>query len=315
MELHIAFSSDNNYATHLGVAIKSLIETSKNIERINIHILENNISDDNKGKLQEIVSDKASIFFYELSDLLLKLDKTYNIPKTISISAYARLFLSEILNTRISKIIYADCDAIFMKSLEKLWSIDITDFSLAGVLDHVGIDNKLKIGLQEDSPYINSGFLLINLEKWRQTRAQQKMISFIESQNGNVIHHDQGVINACFKNDIMVISPNYNVMTSFFDFKNVKEIEDFYGVNNYYHQDQINEAKSNPIFLHFTPSFSKRPWVEGSKHPLKEKYREYLSLTPFSINKLEKDKRPLKIKFLEKLYWLLGAKLYKIFFR
>lgn len=315
MELHIAFSSDNNYATHLGVAIKSLLQTSKNIERINIHILDNNISYDNKEKLQDIVSDKASIFFYELSDLLLRLDKTYNIPKTISISAYARLFLSEILDPKISRIIYADCDAIFMNSLEKLWSIDITGFSLAGVLDHVGVDNKLKIGLQKDSPYINSGFLLINLEKWRTTNAQHKMIAFIESQNGNVIHHDQGVINACFKDDIMVLAPNYNVMTSFFDFKNVKAIEDFYGVNNYYSQDQINEAKNNPIFLHFTPSFSKRPWVKGSRHPLKEKYREYLSLTPFKINKLEEDKRPLKIKFLEKLYWLLGAKLYKTLFK
>lgn len=315
MELHIAFSSDNNYAIHLGVAIKSLLETNTNFDEIYIHVLDNKISKENKEKLKEIVSDKAYLFFYELSDLLLTLEKTYKIPQTISISSYARLFLSEILDKEISKIIYADCDAIFMKPLEHLWRAGIENFSLAGVLDHVGVDNKLKIGLEKDSSYINAGFLLINLEKWRQTSAQQKMISFIESQNGNVIHHDQGVINACFKDDMMILAPNYNVMTSYYDFKNAEEIKDFYSVNNYYTKEQIEEAKNDPIYLHFTPSFSKRPWVEGAKHPLKEKYVEYLMKTPFKTTILEKDSRPIKIKLLEKIFWVFGAKFYKSLFK
>lgn len=315
MELHITFSSNNNYAPHLGVALLSLLETNKNFEQINIHILDNNISNENKEKLKEITSNKANLFFYELSKLLLKLDETYKIPKTISISAYARLFLTEVLDKRISKIIYADCDAIFMNSLEKLWSTDLSDFSIAGVLDHVGIENKLKIGLQKESPYINSGFLFINLEKWRLIHAQQKMLTFIKSQNGNVKHHDQGVINACFKNDIFILEPNYNVMTSFFDFKNIEEIECFYESINFYKQEQIDEAKNSPTFLHFTHSFSKRPWVKGSRHPLKVKYFEYLMKTPFKNNKLETDNRPLKIRILEEVYWLLGVKLYKSLFR
>lgn len=315
MELNIAFSSDNNYATHLGVAILSLLENNKNFEQIYIHILDNGISLENKNKLREIAYSKADIFFYELSNLLLTLEIKYNIPNTISISAYARLFLSEILDKGITKIIYADCDAIFMNSLDKLWSLDLSNFSLAGVLDHVGVENKLKIGLKEDSPYINSGFLLINLDKWRNTNVQYKMLSFIGMQEGDVIHHDQGVINACFKNDIMLLKPNYNVMTSFFDFKSVNAIKEFYGVINYYSQEQIVEAKRNPIFLHFTPSFSKRPWVKGSVHPLKKKYLEYLSKTPFKNNMLQKDNRDFKIKLLEKIYWIFGARIYKILFK
>ena len=315
MDLHIAFSSDNNYVAHLGVAIISLLENNRKLNIINIHVLDNNISFENKERLKEIVSNKASIYFYELSELLGKLDKQYNIPKTISISAYARLFLSEILDKKISKIIYADCDALFMDSLEKLWSIDISQNSVAGVLDHVGIQNKLKIGLKKDDYYINSGFLLINLEKWRETRALEKMLYFIESKNGNVTHHDQGVINACFEDDILILPPHYNVMTSFFDFRDVESIKHYYGIANYYSQNDINEAKKNPVFVHFTPSFSKRPWVEGAKHPLKEKYVEYLMKTPFKTTILEKDNRPIKIKLLEKIFWVFGAKFYKSLFK
>ena len=315
MDLHIAFSSDNNYVAHLGVAIISLLENNRKLNIINIHVLDNNISFENKERLKEIVSNKASIYFYELSELLGKLDKQYNIPKTISISAYARLFLSDILDENISKILYVDCDALFMDSLEKLWSIDISQNSVAGVLDHVGIQNKLKIGLKKDDYYINSGFLLINLEKWRKTNALKQMLYFIESKNGNVTHHDQGVINACFEDDILILPPHYNVMTSFFDFRDVESIKHYYGITNYYSQNDINEAKRNPVFVHFTPSFSKRPWIEGSKHPLKGIYKEYLLKTPFKNNEQQKDKRPFKMLFLEKLFWVFGAKIYKFLFK
>lgn len=315
MVLHIAFSSDNNYVAHLGVAIISLLENNRKLNIINIHVLDNNISFENKERLKEIVSNKASIYFYELSELLGKLDKQYNLPKTISISSYARLFLSEILDKKISKIIYADCDAMFMNSLEILWSLDIEKKSIAGVSDHVGVDNKIKIGLEINSPYINAGFLLINLEKWRETRALEKMLYFIESKNGNVTHHDQGVINACFEDDILILPPHYNVMTSFFDFRDVESIKHYYGITNYYSQNDINEAKKNPVFVHFTPSFSKRPWVVGSKHPLRGIYKEYLLKTPFKNNEQQKDNRPFKIRFLEKLFWVFGAKIYKFLFK
>ena len=315
MDLHIAFSSDNNYVAHLGVAIISLLENNRNFDMVNIHVLDNGISDENKNKLKEIVFSRANIFFYELSSLLSKLGEKYKIPKTISISSYARLFISEILDQNITKIIYADSDALFMQSLDKIWSLDLSHFSIAGVLDHVGVENKKKIGIQEDSLYINAGFLLINLEKWRSIKAHKKMITFIESKKGNVIHHDQGVINACFEDDILILPPHYNVMTSFFDFRDVESIKHYYGIANYYSQNDINEAKKNPVFVHFTPSFSKRPWIEGSKHPLKGIYKEYLLKTPFKNNEQQKDKRPFKMLFLEKLFWVFGAKIYKFLFK
>ena len=48
MDLHIAFSSDNNYVAHLGVAIISLLENNRKLNIINIHVLDNNISFENK---------------------------------------------------------------------------------------------------------------------------------------------------------------------------------------------------------------------------------------------------------------------------
>jgi hypothetical protein len=91
-------------------------------------------------------------------------------------------------------------------------------------------------------------------------------------------------------------------MTSFFDFKDVNAIKYYYGVDNYYSQNEINEAKKSR-FCPFYPSFSKRPWVEGSRHPFKNTYYNYLLKTPFKNNELQKDERSFKMLFLEKLFW------------
>lgn len=314
MHLHIAYASDDNYVQYLGVSLVSLLDNNKEFERISIHILDNSLSDSNRKRLKWIVEQyQREIVFYGLKNLLDSLKK-FEIPNTISISSYSRLFLSELIDSNINKIIYADCDSVFNASLKDLWEIRLDDYSIAAVEDHVGIDNKINIGIKDSDRYINAGFLLMNLVKIRNEGGLNKMMNIIKKYNGKVQHHDQGVINAAFDADIFYLHPKYNTMTSFYDFKNVLSIEDYYGATKYYSQEIINEAKENPIFIHLTPGFSKRPWVKGCRHPLKDKYWKYLAMTPWKNELEQEDKRQLKYKLIEKIYWIFGYKIYKIIF-
>lgn len=314
MHLHLAYASDDNYVQHLGASLVSLFDNNKEFEMISIHILDNNLSDSNRNRLKWIAEQyQREIVFYKLKNLLNSLNK-FEIPNTISITAYSRLFLSELIDPNIDKIIYADCDSIFNGCLKSLWEMNVDNFSIAAVEDHVGINNKIKIGISASCRYVNSGFLLMNLVKIRNEAGLDKMMNVIKKYNGKVQHHDQGVINAAFDNDILYLHPQYNTMTSFYDFKNVLSIEDYYGATKYYAQEIINEAKENPIFIHFTPGFSKRPWIKGCRHPLKKKYLKYLATTPWNEEVVQEDTRPLKYKLIEKIYWIFGYKIYKIIF-
>lgn len=313
--LHIAFSTDDNYVQHLAACIVSLLENNKNFEKIIIHILENGVSVESKKKLEQLVhSYHHKIDFYEVQDLLMSLNKNYQIPATISISSYARLFLSKLLSSDIEKIIYADCDALFLGSLQELWNSDFGDCILMGAQDHVGEANKIAIDLHKNANYINAGFLLLNLKKIREESYLDKMIQFIAGRGGVVMHHDQGIINGVFKDNIIFLPAKYNVMTSFFDFKTVEDIKKYYQTENYYTQQEINDAKVNPVFLHLTPGFSKRPWIKGSRHPLKAKYWEYLQKTPWKQEKPQIDQRNLKYKVIENVFWIFGPRFYKKLF-
>lgn len=315
MHLHIAFSSDNNYVQHLGVAMVSLLENNKEMEAITVHILDNGITEDSQNKLKRIATQyKRNIKFYQLESLLATL-QTQNIPNTIAIAAYSRLFLPMLLDASISEIIYADCDAIFESSLQELLTIDKTDCTIAGVEDHVGPANKTAIGIPADARYINSGFLYMNLKKMREHDATTKMLDFIKKYNGNVQHHDQGVINGIYHNDIYYLPPRYNAMTSFWEFKNANEMEAYYGASAYYPDNMLVEAKNNPVFVHFTPGFSKRPWVKNCRHPLRNRYHYYKSLTPWKAIPLQPDKRSLKFKMLDFIFNTFGSRFYKGLFK
>lgn len=300
MHLHIAYSTDDNYAQHTGVSLISLYEHNQECEEISVYIIENDISTINKNLLKNIAIEyKRTVQFISLKEYMkyLKLNMEYK----ISINSYARLFLSSMVGEQIEKILYLDCDSIILGSLQELWETDLEGYYLAGVKDTVSKKTKTKIGLSQDDEYINAGMVLINLKAWREHQIEQQFLDFIALYNGNVFHHDQGTMNGVCKGKIKILSPKYNVMSTFFTMKR-KEIDIYYDMEDYYTAKDLKDAVNNPIFVHFTPAFVNRPWIKGCKHPLKGEYEKYLKMTPWKNEALWNDKRKIGEKIVAFLY-------------
>lgn len=307
--LQIVFASDDTYAQHLGVAILSLFESNKSFITINVFILDNQITKSNKDNLYEILKNYVgrNIFFIEINSKLEFLKRKYRIPHSISISSYSRLFLTELLETHIDKVIYVDSDGLFLQSLHDLWSTDLNNNSIAGVKDIVDVQFKIKIGLEKTGNYINAGFLLINLKKWRDENTFAKFIKVIVQHGGSVPHHDQGILNSVFRDKILVLSPKYNVLSTFYEFSDVAKMQNYFSLDHYYTQKEFDDAKQNPVFLHFTPSYSKRPWFLHSRHPKKDSYLALLKNTNWRDYTLQKDNRKITLLMLDFIFWNFGS--------
>lgn len=301
MRLVVVYSSDNNYVQHTGVSILSLLDNNKHFKDISIYVIDNEISEDNKEKLVEICkSYKRKIIFIDFNKYkgLLKLNMKWN----ISISSYARLFISSMLPDDINKVLYFDCDTIIVNKLNELWNMDMSDSYVAGVADTINSSTKSAVGINKDGNYINAGMLLINLRKWREDNIQDRFIKFIDNKNGSVTHHDQGVINGILYRNSKILKPNFNLMTVYYIMKR-EDIISYYGIDNeFYSEEIIKEALANPVCIHFTPGFTTRPWVKGCKHPKKQLYLDYLNKTPWKYSKLEHDKSKIRVKFINWLF-------------
>jgi lipopolysaccharide biosynthesis glycosyltransferase len=313
MHLHIAYSSDNNYVPFLGTSIVSLLENNKIFKNITLHILSINIAKESKTKLESLVENyDREVVFYDFSNLKDRLDGIS--IESIAISSYARLFLTDVLPDEITRIIYLDCDSIITGSYEELWSTPIEGHYIMGVKDVIPDFFKDSIGLDKNDNYVNAGMLYMNIEKMKENNAKKMINEFMNSFDGEIPHHDQGVMNGLYSKSCEILHPKYNCMTPF-TLMSSEQLRIFYNINEFYSDEELNEAVENPIFIHFTESYLTRPWVKGSKHPFVNEFLKYKAMTPWHDVSAISDNRSFKLKFVAFLFKLLPFSIFTTLLR
>lgn len=279
--MHIVYSSDDNYAQHLGASIYSLLSHNSDSDAT-LHIIDNGISPDSKDKLLRIVRSfpHARIRWIDFSQWSQKL--TLHMRWPISLSSYGRLFIGSMLPADVSRCLYLDCDMIICNSLKPLWNWDMHGATVAAVQDTVCADTKESVGACPSEPYFNAGLLLIDLEKWRMFDIEQKCLDFIAQHHGSVTHHDQGVLNGIFHRDVSILPLQYNVMTIHYILTRSKALKYFREESPFYSEEEISQAKAHPVILHYTPSFTSRPWIKACRHPHRKLYWDAIAQTPWA---------------------------------
>lgn len=296
--MNILYSSDDNYVRISMISIASLLENNMEEKKINIYYIDDGISYSNKEELVNLVKKfKRNLIFIESEKLNTEFIEKTNYPK----AGYLRLLISNIISE--DKIIYIDCDTLILGPLKEIWNIELSNYAVAGTLDTVQNYVATSIGMETNERYINAGVLLLNLDYWRKNKIEDKIIKFFNQYNGRVPHHDQGVINGVLKNKILIMKPQYNLMSQFFIYK-ANELKKMYNLKNFYSQKQINDAIDKPIIVHFLNKFYGRPWELQCKHPLVLKYDEYAYKYSINLDKkyVKKNKKVL-----------IGETLYKLF--
>lgn len=122
MKINICYASDENYVMPLSVSLYSFLEHHQEIEQILIHILGNKITHDSQEKIKEIALEfNRELTFYDLSEKLESIYLQNNIPNTIAITSYSRLFIDEFLPAKLEgTLLYVDCDTLFLGGIDKI---------------------------------------------------------------------------------------------------------------------------------------------------------------------------------------------------
>ena len=301
IEMNILFSSDYNYARHLGGAIYSIL-CHNEMEKIHFFVINNRISEANIEKIEQLIKgyENAEISFVPFDKFERQLH--LNLAWPISLSSYARLFVGEMLPADVDRVLYLDCDMLVNANLSNLWNTEMGEYVLGAVQDQVSESVKLAIGLSLSDQYFNAGMLLIDLGKWREAKMGEECLQFIASHNGKVLHHDQGVLNGVLSHLWYRLPLKYNVMTIHY-MMSQSGIKKFYGDEaSFYDKDEMTLAKREPVILHYTPSFTTHPWEQHCKHPLQFYYNEALKMTPWKDYPLEKEKNPWYVKIINFYY-------------
>lgn len=271
--MNVIYASDNRFAPILAVSLTSLYRTNKDV---NVLIIENGISKENKELLNNIATKHSApgIIYGKGRDIesdtgiAMKKDRG-------SLAQFGRLFFEKLIPESWEKIIYLDCDTLILKSLEGLWKQDLGNYPAGGIRDAFSKENYRMLGISIKDVLINSGVMLIDVTKWREQQIEKKIISYIRYCNGQMPQGDQGIINYVLRGKIRQLPPEFNVVEYLYDFS-YDEVLLYRKPINYYSRQQIKEAKEAPVVVHFTTSFaSVRPWQGDSSNPYGEVWKGY----------------------------------------
>ncbi|MGB4653862.1 MAG: glycosyltransferase [Bacteroidales bacterium] len=182
--MNVLYCGDKNIEDGLIISVLSLIEHTK--EELNVYVMTAQFSYKNKEYLkvgEETVSilrqylKKAN----QLSDIkLLDITQLFKseLPTANMRTRFTPCCMLRLLADRVEelpdKLLYLDNDVVCRKSIDEFYNQDISDVEFVGILDHYGSWLFRKKPFKRN--YVNSGVLLMNLSKIRETGLFKKAL-------------------------------------------------------------------------------------------------------------------------------------------
>ena len=212
--MEIVACLDKGFVMPTGVMMYSVCMNNQDTEIMFHLVVDESVTDADRNDLKRTVEsfEGKKVTFYTVNSRNFQempaLVKGYRITQ----SAYYRLFLTEILPTNLDKVLYLDGDIIVRHSLLPLWNTDLTNSSLAAVIDYEEETMSFyeRLNYPRRYSYFNSGVLLINLKYWREHDVVKVFNSYIEEHRSDIVYHDQDVLNAVFYNKKILLPIKYN---------------------------------------------------------------------------------------------------------
>ena len=278
-DIHISFSTDDNYCPIMGIALQSMIEHMNSKSNYHVYILDDNISAGNKSIIYQMGKNIKNLFihFINIQDHKSKIKNVF-VDRHLSIATYYRFFLPELLPD-IDKILYLDTDIIINEDIADLYNTDISKNIIGGCRDLAVVhcdfwDFKksheiLKsLGYKNSYDYINAGVILFNLKKMRKQNTTEKLLDI--ALNHSFVFHDQDAINLVCDGDIKILDGKWNFITHL-----SPEIYPYHVKQDIY----TRIATNNIGIIHYAGA--SKPWNNGMNSLLSGAWWKVAAMSPF----------------------------------
>lgn len=302
--MNVAYSTSDLYSELAATSIASLLENSKDVDEINVYVIDIGISEKHRQDLLDLAAAYGRHLEF-LEDLNVEdIAHTKIDVGRWHISTFSRLFLLHVLPESMDKIIYIDCDMIIRHSLKTLWEMDMEGTWCMSADDCRGKMYRKDIGIPMDSIYTNNGLMVIDLDAWRKNDVESKFIDFINEYHGDITYMDQGVLNGVFQplKKVKLLPISYNAQTVCYDL-GYDGLQACRKPVWAYTRDEFERGIGDPTVVHFTTCFMSgtRPWFKVDHHPYRVEFLKYRSLTAWKDEPLWDDKTPEKKKLMTKV--------------
>ena len=252
--MNILVTINAQYINQLNVLLNSIQKSNKN-ENFDIYILNRDL---NEKQIEEIKKGLDLEKFY-IKNIKINEEEISNLPvyeQRYPLEIYFRIFAAKYLPSNIDRVLYLDADTLVINKLNELYDMDFEGnyfIATTHIRKMLHKFNEIRLGIEKDEPYINTGVLLMNLKELRKIKIENEGINFIEKNKKKLILPDQDIISAIYGNKIKLVDDlKYNLGD-----RNLN----YYNLNHPKSKIGIKWIRKNTVIIHY---FGRnKPWNNG----------------------------------------------------
>lgn len=257
--------ADERYAQPVAVLFASVLRNTSDPRRCRLWVVTNAPSERCFTAVTELAQGAGA-------SVIIRVIRDDHLPAPSVGSYYTkasmyRIIFPGLLTGQIKRALYLDADIILRADVAELFSLDIGDNSVAAVRNAGGKGPAI---VPAEYGYFNAGVMLIDLEKWRERRLEEKLLAFARSNEARLVFYDQDALNAVIAGAWLPLDPRWN-----------QQYEHFLVAPNVTGLDAptLRRVQKNPWAVHF--SGASKPWHFRDDHPFKAEYFFNLDHTAF----------------------------------
>ena len=265
--MNILVTLNSGYVDILCVMLKSLVHCHPGTE-LEIYVMNSSLDRQDFEKINSSLPARRRTHDIKIcDDMLAGAPITDRYPKEM----YYRIFAARFLPQHVQRVLYLDPDIVVLKDLTSLYNIDFGNNYFAAA-SHVGRFltniNAIRLQMEEGSPYINSGVMMMNIQLLRQQQSTEEVMDYIQKNKMRLVLPDQDIISALYGDRIIDLNPFiYNMSERLLMLPSAIEK----GINRAW-------IKNNSAIVHFCGR--NKPWKTSYIGVLGDIFRQAKALTP-----------------------------------
>lgn len=203
-----AFGCNKNLYNYMAVNIYNLLKTNPKTKKIYLLLETEDINE--IPYLKEVMDrhkdvELVLINFNNYKEKYIAKENP-NVDTPYTDFAFCKLVLADFVKE--DKVIYLDTDTIVVKDIYRLWLWDLGDHYVAGCKDFGVMNSVYFRNLEVTGKYINTGMMLLNLDKIRKDNIIPKIFEILNTRE--LKFPDQDAFNIICQNNIVYVPSIYN---------------------------------------------------------------------------------------------------------
>lgn len=213
--LVVVGAADGAYAMPLAVMLRSLTARLAPPWHVEAHIFDDGLAPRERAAVEASLDARCTLRWATARGCELAAQPLWGrMPRT----TYQKLTLGSWLPAEIPRAIWLDCDLLVRTDLARLWQERLGEHLALAARDPLvprlgsrfGVAAHRELGLARDAKYFNAGVLLIDLERWRAERVEERAADYLARYGRRLTFWDQEALNAVLAGRWGELDPRWN---------------------------------------------------------------------------------------------------------